>query len=254
MTPKYVCITGASSGIGRSTAIAFARLGSNLIIGARRTERLQTLQEELLSAGSPSVKSDVLDVTHQKSIEKFAETTLNFCEDKLDVLVNNAGKALGIGQVKDANLDDWQEMLDTNLMGLARVTQQFLPSMIENKQGHIILIGSIAGHQAYSGGSMYCASKFGVKAIAKSLKLELCGTNIRVSSIDPGMVNTEFSLVRLGDQEKAEEVYKGMKPLSPEDIAECIIFATTRPAHVNIDEIIVMPTAQAAVGITHREE
>ncbi len=242
---KVVCVTGASSGIGLAAAEVFAEHGATLIIGARRVDRLETISKRLKKLGAKDILVLGLDVRIPSSVEQFVQSTLKRF-NALDVLVNSAGLAAGRDPLVSANIDDWERMIDTNVKGLLRVTKSFLPTMIEQKRGHIINIGSIAGYEPYEGGSVYSASKFGVRAITKTLRLELSGTNIRVTIIDPGMVNTEFSLVRLGDQEKADAVYKGMMPLIGRDVAECIYFAASRPPHVNVDQIFVMPTDQAS--------
>lgn len=249
---KIVCITGASSGIGLATAEIFAEHGNTLIIGARRTDRLEEINNRLLELGAKSVLSLPLDVTKDASAKSFISSVLKHFPQSIDILVNNAGLAAGKAPVATADFNDWHRMIDTNITGLLRLTQGFLPSLIAKKSGHIINIGSLAGIEAYAEGSVYCGTKFAVRAITKALRLELCGTNIRVTEIDPGMVNTEFSLVRLGDQKKADEVYKGITPLSGRDIAECIYFATSRPPHVNIDQLFVMPTDQASATKVHR--
>jgi 3-hydroxy acid dehydrogenase/malonic semialdehyde reductase len=250
---KTICITGASAGIGEACAKTFAKGGHQLIIGARRAEKLKTLESELKKLGASGVLSLQLDVTDAASVAEFAGATLEYCHGKLDVLVNNAGLAFGTDHVKDGNLDDWQTMIDTNVMGVLRVTRKLLPAMVDQNAGQLVFLSSIAAHQVYEGGAVYCATKHAVQAIAKTLKLELNGTNIRVNTIDPGMVQTEFSKVRFkGDLEKAEKIYKGLKPLTSEDIANCIEFIVSCPPHVNIDEMIVMPVAQATVYKVNR--
>ncbi len=249
---RSIVITGASSGIGKEVAFEFAKLGYRLFLGARRVDRLEEIIPDLIESGAESAKAIHLDVTDQKSTENFSSQILEEISSP-DILVNNAGMVIGVDYIDQGNPSDWQKIIDTNLMGVLRISRCFLPAMKKSQTGQLIMIGSIAGHQPYEGGGAYCASKHGLKAITASLKLELCGTNIRVNSIDPGMVNTEFSLVRFkGDQEKADSVYRGVTPLSPKDIAECVTFVATRPPHVNIDDIIIMPTDQAAVYKVHR--
>jgi len=248
---KTVVITGASSGIGEACAELFAKNGYNLILGARRTERLEMVAKNLKELGAASVTAISLDVCNQTSVNDFIEqTTKKFPE--INILLNNAGLASGLDPVVTGKDSDWQAMLDTNIYGLLRVTRALLPHFIKTGQGHIINMGSIAAFQTYANGAVYAATKHAVKAITGALKLELNGQPIRVSSVDPGMVETEFSLVRLKDEQKAQAVYKGMTPLSAHDVAECVYFAATRPAHVNIDHIIVMPTDQATVYKVHR--
>lgn len=252
LTGKVACITGASSGIGAATAAAFAEQGCHLIAGARRLDRLETLAKQWTELGAASVHIHKLDVRDDNSVASFSQ----FAHEKfpaLDILVNNAGLVIGLDHIAQGQLSDWQTIIDTNVMGVLRVCRSFLPAMIEAKKGHIVMIGSIAGHQTYEGGGPYCASKHALKALSQTLKLELNGTNIRVTSIDPGMVETEFSIVRLGSEEKAKKVYEGLTPLEAKDIADCIVFAASRPAHVNIDNMIIMPTAQATVYKVHRE-
>ncbi|MFW7378190.1 MAG: SDR family NAD(P)-dependent oxidoreductase [Oligoflexus sp.] len=249
---KVACITGASSGIGAATAAAFAEKGCHIIAGARRKERLDRLAQEWQEMGAPSVLTLELDVRSDESVQNF-QTVACQAFPKIDILVNNAGLVLGMDTIATGQSSDWQTILDTNVMGVLRICRSFIPSMIEAGSGHIMMIGSIAGHQVYEGGGPYCASKHAVKALTQTLKLELNGKGIRVTSIDPGMVETEFSIVRLGSEEKAKQVYRGLTPLVAADIADCIVFAASRPVHVNIDEMIVMPTAQAAVYKVHRE-
>ena len=245
-TPKTVVITGASAGIGEATAFAFAKHGWSLVLGARRVERLSELAGALTKAGAARVTALSLDVTDSTSVGQFAKDALAATSQHVDVLVNNAGLALGVDKIAESKESDWETMIDTNVMGLLRTTRAFLPAMISENGGHIINMGSIASHVVYEGGSVYCATKHAVRAITKTLRLELNGTPIRVSLIDPGMVETDFSKVRLGDNERAKNVYKGVTPLTGEDIAECVLWSALRPAHVNIEEIVVMPIDQAA--------
>jgi len=249
---KVVVITGASAGIGKACAEAFARAGYRLALGARRLERLEDVRGTLEQLGAPEVLCLALDVRSKASIEAFAAAVEGHFIH-VDLLLNNAGLASGLSSVASGEDIDWQAMIDTNLYGLLRVTRRFLTRMLTRGQGHIINMGSVAGFQTYANGAVYAATKHAVRAISGALRLELNGTAIRVSEIDPGMVETEFSLVRLQDESKAKAVYSGMTPLSPDDIADCVLFAATRPAHVNIDHILVMPTAQASVYKTHRE-
>lgn len=244
--PKTVVITGASAGIGEATAVAFAKHGWNLVLGARRVGRMTELSARLMNAGAFGVTALTLDVTDKQSVTTFAAEALKAGSQKIDVLVNNAGLALGVDKVADGKESDWATMIDTNVMGLLRTTRAFLPAMIAANEGHVINMGSIASNLVYEGGSVYCATKHAVRAITKTMRLELNGTPIRVSLIDPGMVETDFSKVRLGDNEKAKNVYRGVTPLTGEDIAECVLWSALRPAHVNIEEIVVMPIDQAA--------
>ena len=242
-----IAITGASAGIGEETALLFAERGWRVVLGARRRDRLEEIAKKLKAAGAHDVVVTTLDVTIDESVKKFAEVVWGACGDRLDVLFNNAGLALGVDHVAKGAMADWQSMLDTNVTGLLRVTREFLPKMLEKSHGHIINMGSIAGHVVYEGGSVYAATKHAVRAITKTIRLEVNGTPIRISSVDPGMVETDFSIVRFKDDiERAKNIYKGVTPLSGRDIAECVWFAASRPAHVNIEEIVVMPVDQAA--------
>jgi len=248
---QVAVITGASSGIGAACAETFARGGYALALGARRLDRLESMVSSLRALGAPDVVVWDLDVQTIPSIEQFALGVYQHF-GTIDVLINNAGLAAGLDPVITGKDADWEAMYETNVLGLLRVTRAFLPTMIQHNHGHVVNIGSIAGFQTYANGAAYAGSKHAVRAISGALRLELSGTAIRVSEVDPGMVETEFSLVRLQDEAKAKAVYQGMKPLTATDIADCVFFAATRPAHVNVDHIIVMPTAQAAVNKVHR--
>ncbi len=250
--PSTVVITGASSGIGAACARMFARSGSRLALGARRTDRLKHLAKELQDLGSPEVWISALDVRNSHSITHFQQEVLSKFS-QVDILVNNAGLAAGLDPVASGDEADWQVMLDTNVLGLLKVTRAFLPDMIARSRGHIINLGSIAGFTTYAKGAAYAGSKHAVRAISGALRLELMGTGIRITEIDPGMVETEFSLVRLKDQAKADAVYAGMTPLSADDVADSVYFAATRPAHVNIDHIVLMPTDQASATQVYRK-
>jgi NADP-dependent 3-hydroxy acid dehydrogenase YdfG len=250
---KTVLITGASAGIGKACAYAFAKEGANIIIGARRVERLEKIKKEIEDKYSVKVLAIKLDVANREEVVK-SIAGLNDDWKNIDILVNNAGLGRGLNKLYEDNPEGWDEMIDTNVKGLLIVTKEVVKGMIERKDGHVINIGSIAGHQAYPGGSVYCATKHAVRAITESLRMETLEHKIRVSTVDPGMVETEFSDVRFyGDKEKAKNVYKGLKPLTGDDIAETVLFCATRPKHVNINEIIVMPSAQATAMIAHRE-
>jgi NADP-dependent 3-hydroxy acid dehydrogenase YdfG len=239
-------VTGASSGIGAATVVALARLGYRIVAGARRLERVRRVVGEL-GISLP------LDVTKLDSIDAFvAETNKKF--GRIDVLVNNAGLASGLNPITEARDDEWIEMWEVNVLGLMRMTRACLPLIRKARHGHIVNLGSIAGFETYKGGAGYTASKHAVHAISRTLRLELNGEPIRVTEIEPGMVDTEFSVVRFhGDREAAKAVYKGVKPLVAADIADCIAFAVTRPPHVDIDEIIVRPVAQAAAWLVARK-
>ncbi|MBZ0178718.1 MAG: SDR family oxidoreductase [Melioribacteraceae bacterium] len=251
---KIVLITGASSGIGEACAYAFAEEGANVIIAARRLERLNNLEKDLKEKYNIKVLTYQLDVRNKDKVFEFVD---NLPEEwkKIDILINNAGLGRGLEKFYEDNHDSWDEMIDTNVKGLLYVTKAIVPRMVERKSGHIINIGSIAGHEAYSKGAIYCATKHAVSAITKSLRMDVLDKNIRVSSVDPGMVETEFSNVRFyGDTERAKNVYKGITPLTGKDIAEAVIFVATRPAYANINEMIIMPSVQANTFMTYREE
>lgn len=231
-------VTGASSGIGAATVVALGRLGYRIVAGARRLERLQRV------VGERGVALP-LDVTKLESIDAFvSEVQKKF--GRIDVLVNNAGLARGLTPIAGASDQDWIEMWETNVLGLMRVTRACLPMLRKARHGHIVNLGSIAGFETYVGGAGYTASKHAVHAISRTLRLELNGEPIRVTEVMPGMVETEFSLVRFhGDRQAAKNVYEGVKPLLAADIADCIVYAVTRPPHVDVDEIVVRPIAQA---------
>ncbi len=240
---KTVLITGASSGFGKSTAELLASKGYRLVLAARREERLEDLKQVL------SKETDVhiirLDVCNRDEVKKSLEELPGDFK-KIDVLVNNAGLALGLTPAHQANLDDWETMVNTNIKGLMYCTRQLLPGMVERKTGHVINIGSIAGNWPYPGGNTYGATKAFVKQFSNNLRADLHGTGVRITNIEPGLAETEFSLVRLkGDKEKADGIYKGTCPLTGTDIAETVLWAMNRPDHVNISSIEVMPTCQS---------
>ena len=249
---KIVFITGASSGIGMSCARIFAADGARILMAARRLDRLNKLAAELRAAAKVPVHAFALDVRDQQAVER-AVGGLPPEWAAIDVLINNAGLSRGLDKIHEAKLSDWEEMIDTNIKGLLYVSRAVIPGMVKRGAGHVINIGSIAGHELYPGGNVYCGTKFAVKAISQGIRIDLVATPIRVSSVDPGMVETEFSLVRYhGDKEKADKTYKGYKPLSPDDIADAVHYCATRPPHVNINDMIVMPQAQAGVLVVNR--
>lgn len=249
---RLAMVTGASSGIGEASARIFARDGWNLAIGARREERIAKLARELEKNSDVEVFCRTLDVTDESSVETYVGSLLAGAGTP-DCLINNAGLARGLELVADAGGQAWREMIETNLFGVLRVTRSLLPAMLERGSGHIIMVGSVAGHLPYAKGSVYCATKRALQSVCGSLRLETLGRGIRVSSVDPGLVETEFSLVRFaGDAERASRVYEGVHALTSEDIAECILFAASRPPHVNVDNILVMPTIQADPYHLHR--
>ncbi len=251
---KIVFITGTTSGIGRACAYAFAREGANLIISARRIERLKEIAEDIKNKFGVKVFAFQLDVRNRDEVQKTIESLPEGWK-KIDILVNNAGLSRGLSRLYEDNPDGWEEMIDTNIKGLLYVTRQIIPGMVERKSGHVINIGSTAGHEAYSKGAVYCSTKFAVNAITKSLRMDLIDTGVRVSTVDPGLVETEFSDVRFyGDKDKAKNVYKGMTPLKGEDIADAVVFCATRAPHVNIHEVIMTPSVQASATMVHRKE
>ncbi len=244
MSRPIALVTGASSGFGAAIARTLAKEGYDLALCARRGERLEGLAVELRAAGA-QVHAGTCDVRERDQILAFADAAAKALGG-LNLIVCNAGLARGLDKVEGIPEVDLDQMLDTNVKGLVFTLQACLPHVRKSGGGHVILIGSTAGHATYEGGGIYCASKHGVKALAQTLRLELCGEPIRVTSIDPGMAETEFSVVRFKDEAKAEGVYKGMNPLQAEDIAECVRWVAALPAHVNIDEIIVKPTDQGS--------
>lgn len=254
MTLKHqtVLITGASSGIGAACAKAFAQAEARLILVARRLDRLTRLAAELapLNTQTYLLQLDVSDRTEvEASLRNLPDEWAN-----VDVLINNAGLSRGLDKLHEGKIQDWEEMIDTNVKGLLYLTRALVPGMVNRGRGHVVNIGSIAGHQAYPGGAVYCATKAAVRTLTEGLKMDLLGTPVRVSAVDPGMVETEFSQVRFhGDTERASQVYRNMKPLTPEDIAEIVLFCTTRPAHVNISDIIVLATDQGSATMVHRQ-
>jgi serine 3-dehydrogenase len=250
---KIVFITGASSGIGESSARAFAALGARVLLCGRREDKLEKLAAALAREHGVTVHAFRLDVRDQAAVDQ-AVAAIPAEWRAIDVLVNNAGLSRGLDKLPHGLLGDWEEMIDTNVKGLLYVTRAVLPGMIERGRGHIINIGSIAGHEVYPAGNVYCASKFAVRALSKGLRLDLNGTPIRVSEVAPGMVETEFSLVRFhGDAERAGKVYQGLTPLGPGDVADAVVWCATRPLHVNVSEVVVMPTAQASTTLVHRK-
>ncbi len=253
LSKKITFITGASSGIGKACAERFSGEGSNLILAARRNDRLKRLSETLKKKYRVKVYTLKLDVRNLDEV-KAAVASLPVEWKKIDILINNAGLARGFSKVYEGDTEQWDEMIDTNVKGLLYVTRQVLPFMVKRKKGHIINVGSTAGHEVYANGNVYCATKFAEKALTQSTRVDVLDKNIKVSSVDPGMVLTEFSDVRFsGDNSRAKKVYAGLKPLKPEDVAESILFCATRPAHVNINEVILTPIAQASSTQVYRK-
>lgn len=251
---RTILITGATSGIGLATARKFAENNYNLIITGRRKERLDALRDELLGK-NPGIKilSLVFDVRSlTQVVEKLGKLEPEW--NRIDILLNNAGLAVGLNHIDDGVIDDWERMIDTNIKGLLYVTRVVSPGMVERGGGHIINIGSIAGKEVYENGNVYCATKHAVDALSRSMRIDLVKHGIKVTNVAPGLVKTEFSDVRFkGDREKAELPYKGMKPLSGEDVADVIYYCASLPPHVNIDDVLVMPAAQASSTIIHRD-
>lgn len=249
---EIVLITGASSGIGASCAKVFAQAGAKLILAARRKEKLQEIAEQLSKEFATQVYLIELDVRDRQAVET-AITSLPKPWQNIDVVINNAGLSRGLSKLHEGDFLDWEEMIDTNVKGLLYLTRYVVPGMVSRGKGHVVNIGSIAGRQIYPGGNVYCGSKAAVRAISEGLKQDLLGTPIRVSCIDPGLVETEFSQVRFhGDTERAEKVYQGLTPLTADDVADVVFFCATRPNHVNISEILLVPVDQASTTLVHR--
>ena len=248
---KRILITGASSGIGAACARRFASEGAHLTLWARRRDRLETLAQELRGAHAVDVRLAEVDVRDRAAVERAAKAEL--AAGAPDVLLNNAGLAAGLSTVQEGDPDDWDRMIDTNLKGLLYVTRAILPAMIAQGRGHVVNIGSTAGHMVYPKGNVYNATKFGVKALTEGFNLDVAGTAVKVSSVDPGFVETEFSLVRFhGDAARADATYKGFQPLSADDVADTISYVVNLPDHVNILDLIIMPTAQRNVYVVDR--
>ncbi|SIP98883.1 SDR family NAD(P)-dependent oxidoreductase [Maribacter ulvicola] len=247
---KTAFITGATSGIGKSTAIHFALKGINLVLCGRRQDRLDALQKEL--GKEVQVHTLNFDIRSKEAVQvAIASLPKEFSE--IDILINNAGNAHGLDTIQEGNVDDWDAMLDINVKGLLYVSKAIIPQMVARKSGHIINIGSTAGKEVYPKGNVYCASKHAVDAINQGMRIDLNGTGVRVGAVNPGLVETEFSNVRFkGDENRADDVYKGFQPLKSEDIADIIHFVVTRPYHVNIADLVVMPTAQASSTIVDK--
>ena len=248
---KIALITGASAGIGKAIAQQLAELKVNLILTGRRADKLQELKVGLEKQYGITCQTLVFDIRRLNEIEKaLQQIDLN----SIDILVNNAGLAVGVDPIHKAAIDDWERMIDTNIKGLLYMSRLITPVMAAKKSGHVLNLGSIAGHEAYPGGVVYNATKFAVTGINKAMKMDLHGTGVRVSMISPGLVNTEFSTIRFkGNSERADSVYKGIEPLIADDIAEIAVFILNRPAHVDILDTIVYPTAQSAATMVYRE-
>jgi 3-hydroxy acid dehydrogenase / malonic semialdehyde reductase len=249
---KTVLITGASSGIGKATAMAFAHEGCRLLLCARRLDNLQAIQQDFIAAGAQSVHVFGLDVQNRQAVES-ALSTLPADWSEIDVLVNNAGLSRGLAKLYEDDPQNWEEMIDTNVKGLLYVTRSVVPGMVARGKGHVINLGSTAAYITYANGSVYCATKAAEKSISEGLKIDLMGTPVRVTSVDAGMVETNFSSVRFrGDEERAAKVYQNITPLQPEDVAESIVWAASRPAHVNIHTIVMTTIDQANSTVFNR--
>jgi NADP-dependent 3-hydroxy acid dehydrogenase YdfG len=245
---KLTFITGASSGIGKACAEEFAKAGSNLILTARRYSRISDLAEHLSKTCGIKAKAIQMDVMNLTEVQYVVASLMDDWRN-IDILINNAGLSRGLDKIYEGEYKHWNEMIDTNIKGLLYVTREILPGMVERNSGHIINLGSTAGREVYPNGNIYCATKFAVGALTKAIKIDTLGKNIRVTSVDPGMVETEFSEVRFsGDKEKAKKVYENIVPLTAQDVAETILFCATRPPHVNIGEVLITPTAQASAS------
>ncbi|HEY2859622.1 MAG TPA: SDR family NAD(P)-dependent oxidoreductase [Terracidiphilus sp.] len=251
---KIVFVTGASAGIGAATALAFAAEGARLLLAARRAGRLAEVASMALARGAQAVHSIDLDVRDHRSVQN-AIDSLPEEWASIDILVNNAGLSRGLDKLYMGRIEDWEEMIDTNVKGLLYVTRSVVPGMVVRGHGHVINLGSTAGEVTYPNGAVYCATKAAERAINDGLRQDVLGTPVRVTTVDPGMVETDFSLVRFhGDRERASKVYKGIKPLVAEDVADAILWAASRPAHVNIARILLTPVQQANSLLFHREE
>jgi serine 3-dehydrogenase len=250
---KRALVTGASAGIGLACARQFAAAGAHLVLWARRGDRLAAEAETLRRAHGVTVQTAVVDVRDRSAVERAAAALA--AEDAVpDILLNNAGLAAGLHKLQDGDPDDWDRMIDTNVKGLLYVTRAILPHMVRLGRGHVVNLGSLAGHQTYPMGNVYGATKYAVRALTEGMHLDLAGTRIRVSSIDPGLVETEFSIVRFaGDTARANAVYRGMRPLTADDVAHVVTFVVGLPEHVNVLDLVLMPTAQRSTQVVHRE-
>lgn len=254
ITGKLILVTGASSGIGEACARRFAAEGASLVLWARRRDRLQQLAAELGGQEGVAVELALVDVRDRAAVNRAAETLVARGQVP-DVLINNAGLASGLSKVQDGDPEDWDRMIDTNVKGVLNVTRAILPHMIARRRGHIVNLGSTAGHMTYPMGNVYNATKFGVRALTEGMNLDVAGTPIRVSAVDPGFVETEFSEVRFhGDAVRAKSVYQGFTPLSAADVADTIAYVVNLPEHVNILDVVIVPTAQRNVYVVDREQ
>ena len=250
---KIAFITGATAGIGKAIATKLAENNFDVIITGRRGNMLDKLEKEIKQKYNVRALSLILDVRDRESCKKAINKLPSEWED-IDILINNAGLAAGLGTIQEGEFENWDRMIDTNIKGLLNISRIISPLMIEKKQGHIINIGSIAGKEVYPGGNVYCGTKHAVDAITKGMRIDMVPYNIKVTAINPGMVETEFSIVRFdGNKNRAKKVYQGFTPLYAEDIAEAVLFAVTRPSHVNINDMVIMPTAQASAAVLNKQ-
>ena len=252
LSKKIVLVTGASSGIGLACAEAFAREGALLILAARRKEKLDAVAQGLKKKHGTEALTIQLDVRSQPAVEKAVQTLPSKWQE-IEVLVNNAGLSRGLDKLYEGKLDDWEEMIDTNVKGLLYVSRAVIPGMVARGRGTIVNLGSIAGHEVYIGGNVYCASKHAVDALTNGLRYDLVDTPVRVCTVDPGLVETEFSIVRFrGNEQRAKTVYQNITPLTPADVADAVLYCATALPHVQIAEIIILPTNQASASLVHR--
>ena len=249
---RTALITGATAGIGRACARAFARQGAHLVLVGRRDERLKALAKELTDESGVNVHIHALDVRDRDDVSRLA-AELESAGVEVDILLNNAGKARGLDPLHEGDLDDWDEMIDTNVKGLLYFSRAFLPGMVARNRGHVINVGSTSGRWTYPKGNVYCGTKFAVVGITEGMNLDLAGTKVRVSSVDPGLVETEFSRVRFhGDDDRAEGVYQGYRPLAPEDVADAVLYVANAPEHVDVFNLVILPTDQRHSMLVHK--
>ncbi len=251
---RTIFISGATSGIGKSCAYYFAKNDDRLIIAGRRKERLEEIQKDLSEKFGVDVYISSFDIRDKNAVKKEIDALPETWKN-IDILINNAGLASGLNSIQEGDLDDWEKMIDTNVKGLLYISRAIMPLMIERQKGHIINIGSIAGKEVYPNGNVYCSTKHAVDALTKAMRIDLLPHRIKVTQIAPGAVETEFSIVRFhGNKDKADKVYDGYTPLTPDDIADAVFYAANLPAHVNINDMLIMPTAQACAGIFKKEK
>jgi 3-hydroxy acid dehydrogenase/malonic semialdehyde reductase len=251
---RWAMVTGATSGFGEATARRLAAEGCHVAVTGRRRDRLERVASEIASRHRVEVLPLEFDVRDRASVERALRSAASLL-DRLDILVNNAGLALALEPLQAGDPDDWDQMIDTNVKGLLYVTRAVLPGMVARRRGHVVQIGSVAGHEVYAGGAVYAATKFAVRAISDAIRYDVLGTGVRVTNVEPGLAETEFSIVRFkGDRARAAAVYEGVEPLRAEDIADAVAWAVTRPAHVDVQSILLMPTDQASPHALHRRK